>query len=123
MVVDDEPELCELFAAMLATEYDVTAFSSPRAALAAMLEQNYAVILCDVMMAELNGTDVYARAVRERPELSDRFVFITGGAFSERARLYLRGTRRPVVRKPCSRAELLAAVREVEAPAARRSLD
>jgi CheY-like chemotaxis protein len=118
MVIDDEPQLCELFSAMLSDQYDVAAFSSPRSALASMLQGNFAVIVCDVMMPELNGMEVYAQAIRERPELQERFVFVTGGAFTERARLFLRQTGRPTLRKPCSRSALLKVVGEVAATAA-----
>ncbi|MDB4974926.1 MAG: Sensory box histidine kinase/response regulator [Myxococcaceae bacterium] len=110
LVVDDEPTVCELLAAQLSGPYDVAAFTSSRAALASMLEGNFDVILCDVMMPELNGMDLYARATRERPELAERFIFITGGAFTERARLFMNQTGRPVLRKPCAQEELLETV-------------
>jgi CheY-like chemotaxis protein len=110
LVVDDEPLMCELLAAMLSDSYEVAAFTSPRAALASMLEGDFDVILCDVMMPELSGVDLYGRATSERPELADRFVFITGGAFTQRARLFLNHIGGLVLRKPCARAELLSAV-------------
>lgn len=113
VIVDDEPMMCELFAAMLSDSYDVAAFSSSRAALASMLEVDFQVVLCDVMMPELNGMDLFDRVTSERPELRDRFVFITGGAFTEHARLFLRQTGRPVVRKPCTRQELRDAVERI----------
>jgi hypothetical protein len=37
-------------------------------------------------------------------------VFITGGAFTDRARHFLANTRRPQVRKPFHRQELIDAV-------------
>ncbi|MEY4513265.1 MAG: hypothetical protein RLZZ450_5387 [Pseudomonadota bacterium] len=107
LIVDDEPLMCEVLAASLADDFSVTAFTSPRAALAALREHDFEAILCDVMMPELNGMDLYEQAILDRPELGSRFVFITGGAFTERARLFLRQTGRPVVKKPCSRKELL----------------
>jgi two-component system NtrC family sensor kinase len=118
LIVDDEPLMCELLAATLSDDYSVTAFTSARAALAALQENDYDVILCDVMMPELNGMDLYELAILDRPELGERFVFITGGAFTERARLFLRQTGRPVVKKPCSRKELLEVIGRVLAPAA-----
>jgi CheY-like chemotaxis protein/two-component sensor histidine kinase len=113
VIIDDEPLMCELFAAMLSDAYDVAAFTSPRAALASILEGNFDVILCDVMMPELNGVDLYSRATRERPDVSERFVFVTGGAFTERARVFLRQTGRRTLRKPCERADLVAVIEQV----------
>jgi CheY-like chemotaxis protein len=113
MIVDDEPLMCEWVAAALEDDFAVTAFTSPRAALAALQEADFAAILCDVMMPELNGIDLYEEAVRERPMLSERFLFMTGGAFTERARLFLRQTGRPVLRKPCARQDVVDALAQL----------
>jgi CheY-like chemotaxis protein len=115
LVIDDEPLLCELLGAMLSEDYDVIAYSAPRAALAALLERDFDAVICDVMMPDLTGMELYDAAVRERPSLNERFVFITGGAFTERARLFLKQTGRPVLRKPCGRAELLEVVAHITA--------
>ena len=112
MVVDDEPLMCEVLAAMLSTDYEVTAFTSPRAALAAMVEGSVDLILCDVMMPELSGIDLYDRLERERPDLTRRFVFITGGAFTERVRFFLKRIDRPIIAKPFARQELLSVIQE-----------
>jgi signal transduction histidine kinase len=113
LIIDDEPLLCELLSAMLSDQYAVAAFTSPRAALAALTERDFDAIVCDVMMPELNGMELFDRIARERPHLVDRFVFITGGAFTERARLFLKQTGRPVLRKPCERHELLDVVARI----------
>lgn len=112
MVVDDDPLMCEVLAAMLASDYEVVAFTSPRAALAAMLEGDAELILCDVMMPDLSGIDLYERLARERPELIDRFIFLTGGAFTERARIFLRRIDRPVIAKPFTRHQLFEVIQQ-----------
>jgi CheY-like chemotaxis protein/nitrogen-specific signal transduction histidine kinase len=113
LVVDDEALLCELLSAMLADRYEVSAFSSPRAALAALLEHDYDAVVCDVMMPTMTGMELFDAVVREHPRLAERFLFITGGAFTERARLFLKQTGRPVLRKPCARAELLEVIERI----------
>lgn len=112
MVVDDDPLMCEVLEAMLSSDYDVTAFTSPRAALAALLEDEVELVLCDVMMPDLSGIDLYERLVRERPELASHFVFLTGGAFTERARVFLKRIDVPVIAKPFSRHQLFAVVEQ-----------
>ena len=98
--------MCDLTGALLGDDYEVVSFTDPRAALASVLEGSFDVILCDLMMPGLSGMDVYERIEEQRPELVQRFVFITGGAFTERARSFLARTRRPQVRKPFRREEL-----------------
>jgi len=106
LIVDDEPVMCDLTAALLGDEYEVATFTDARAALASMLDGSFDVILCDLMMPGLSGMDLYERLEDERPDLAQRVVFITGGAFTERARAFLAKTRRPQVRKPFRREEL-----------------
>lgn len=120
LIIDDEAELCELWGSILEEDYAVTAFTSPRAALAALRENDYDAIVCDVMMPELTGVELYDHATRGRPGLAERFIFITGGAFTERARLFLKQTGRPVLRKPCPPQELLGLVASVAVQAAAR---
>jgi CheY-like chemotaxis protein len=109
-VIDDEPMMCELIGALLAGEYEVAAFTDPRAALSALRTRSFDVVLCDLMMPELTGMDLYQQLQAERPELAQRFVFISGGAYTEPTRKFLAHTPRPQVRKPFHRQELLDAI-------------
>jgi CheY-like chemotaxis protein len=107
LVVDDEPLMLEMIQSMLEAEYDLATFSDPRAALAAMLAGSFDVILCDLMMPELTGMDIYERVCVERSALAGKFIFISGGAFTERARTFVASNTRPLLTKPFHRAELL----------------
>jgi CheY-like chemotaxis protein len=109
-VVDDEPMMCELIGALLAGEYEVSAFTDPRSALAALRTRIFDVVLCDLMMPELTGMDLYQALNEERTELAQRFIFISGGAYTEPTRAFLASTLRPQVKKPFHRQELIDAV-------------
>jgi CheY-like chemotaxis protein len=50
---------------------------------------DFDLILCDLTMPEITGMDVYAHATRARADIGQRFVFMTGGTFSPRARDFL----------------------------------
>lgn len=67
------------------------------------------VVLCDIMMPDLGGPEVYEIARRRRPELVERFVFITGGAVHEQNQAFLASVANRVLHKPFN----LAAVRDV----------
>lgn len=110
MVVDDEPIMCDLTEALLGSDYEVITFTDSRAALASMLQGSFDVILCDLMMPGVSGIDVYERLTEERPDVAQKVVFMTGGAFTERARAFLAKTRRPQIRKPFRREELTDAI-------------
>jgi CheY-like chemotaxis protein len=111
LVIDDEPLLCELFSTMLEDDHDVRTFTDPFAGLAACDAATVDVVLCDVMMPALDGIALYEQAVQAHPALAERFIFVTGGVFSDPARNGIRHAKRQVLLKPCGRRELLAAIR------------
>jgi CheY-like chemotaxis protein len=53
------------------------------------LAEDFDLILCDLMMPGKNGMEVYRALCRARPELVDRFVFMTGGANDADAAAFL----------------------------------
>jgi PAS domain S-box-containing protein len=120
LVVDDETAIGRTLAIALADEFEVTTVTSGRAALAILAgEPRFDVVLCDLMMPDVSGMDVHERIARERPELAQRFVFVTGGAFTERARNFVDDVGLPVIEKPFDLTKLPPLLRERAAAATR----
>jgi two-component system cell cycle sensor histidine kinase/response regulator CckA len=99
LVVDDEPVIARLIQKAL-VEHDVTTASDGRQAVALMGEHAYDVILCDLIMPEMTGMDVYRAALQRSKPLHDRIVFMTGGAFTQRARDFLESVPNLRIEKP-----------------------
>lgn len=72
-------------------------------ALRAVARQEFDLILCDVLMPEMSGMELYDRLRRDRPELVPRIVFMTGGAFSTQAREFLARVPNDKMDKPLDR--------------------
>ncbi|HTA19605.1 MAG TPA: ATP-binding protein [Polyangia bacterium] len=101
LIVDDEPQLARLFRASLAADYDVQVFTGGRAALAHMLESPpYDLVLCDLMMADVSGMNVFEELRRQRPRLEGRLVFMTGGVFDPQVADFLAAIPNDCVDKP-----------------------
>ncbi len=64
------------------------------------------LVLCDVMMPNVSGIDVYEAVKAQAPRLAATMVFLTGGAFSPAASAFLESVPNPVVRKPFTAAGL-----------------
>lgn len=47
------------------------------------------VVLCDLMMPEMSGIEVFARLSAERPEIASRVIILSGGAFTPEASSFL----------------------------------
>lgn len=52
------------------------------------------------MMPEVTGMDLHAELLRLAPEQAEKVVFMTGGAFTSRAREFLDQVRNPRIEKP-----------------------
>jgi len=90
LIIDDEPLLGQTLRFAFQDKHDVEVASSGREALERLgADTEFDLVLCDLMMPDVSGEHVY-RAVSERaPGLLPRFVFMTGGAFTERAQEFL----------------------------------
>jgi CheY-like chemotaxis protein len=101
LVIDDEPLLIAALTRTLAPEHEVVAFTSARQALERVRAgERYALILCDLMMPEMTGMELHETLRTEVPEMAERMVFLTGGAFTEAARVFLENTHLPCLEKP-----------------------
>ena len=105
LVVDDEPVIARLIQKAF-VKHDVTTASDGREAVALMGQHAYDVILCDLIMPEMTGMDVYRAALQRATPVNDRIVFMTGGAFTQRARDFLQSVPNLRIEKPFDLAHL-----------------
>jgi two-component system NtrC family sensor kinase len=113
LVVDDEPSLINSLRRVLRRVRSFSAASSGRNALA-QIEAGARpdIILRDLMMGDLSGADLFEILTRDHPELADRVLFITGGAFTERTRRFADAHADRVLIKPIAPEELRARLRK-----------
>ena len=101
LVVDDEPGIGSVMRRILGRVHDVVVLQSGRDALALLREDDgFDRVFCDLMMTDLTGMDLYERLAEVRAECLSRFVFMTGGGFTERARKFLATVSTPRIDKP-----------------------
>jgi DNA-binding NtrC family response regulator len=113
LVIDDEPHFGTLMVRLL-EGHDVVALTSAREALdlIAAGEERFDVVLCDLNMPQMSGMDFVECLRSMAPELVDRVIIITGGAFTPRATAFLEQTVLPKLEKPFDLPALRAVVRE-----------
>lgn len=114
LIVDDDPALGATLQRILSREHEaatVTSAADAQARLAA--GESFDVILCDLLMPEMSGMDLHAALLRDSPDHAARMVFMTGGAFTDRARAFLDRIPNPSIGKPFLAEELLRLVRGV----------
>jgi CheY-like chemotaxis protein len=112
LVIDDEPQMGTAIARILAPLHEVTTVHSARDASARLLGgESFDVILCDVMMPQMSGVDLYRELVESAPDVAGRIVFMTGGPYSLQGVAFLESVPNVQLEKPFSPAMLREIVR------------
>jgi len=101
LIVDDELTLLSSLRRALGREIDVVLASSAKEALGILEhDDRFDVVLCDIMMPDVTGIELFERVSSDFPALRDRFVFMTGGAFSATMQQFIDKTELPRLEKP-----------------------
>jgi signal transduction histidine kinase/CheY-like chemotaxis protein len=101
LVIDDDALVAKTLARIL-NEHEVEVVTNGRDALERLSRDGSAIdlVLCDLMMPDMTGMELYETIEQRMPALSQRFVFISGGGVTERARLFIERHADRVLAKP-----------------------
>jgi DNA-binding NtrC family response regulator len=91
LVIDDEAAVGRTIQRLLGEQFEVVVLTAGREAIELLVgkEEDFDLILCDLTMPDVTGMDVFTRTTQARADIGQRFVFMTGGTFSPRARDFL----------------------------------
>jgi PAS domain S-box-containing protein len=114
LLVDDEPKVGTAVKRVLGDEHEVALATSGSEGWE-ILERDPAfdLIICDLMMPDVSGMDLYHRLADSQPVLARRMVFMTGGAFTPKAQEFQDRVGNVVIEKPFEPEHLKKLVREL----------
>jgi len=113
LIVDDEPLLRDALTRVLSGEHDITTAATGPEALGLVATQPFDAVLCDVMMPNMDGVELFRRIRALAPGLERRIVFITGGTFSPLLDDFIAEVGNTLLTKPFQIADVIAAVAHV----------
>jgi two-component system cell cycle sensor histidine kinase/response regulator CckA len=100
LVIDDEPLVGRALERILPGD-NVEVAVGGRAGLERLRRGGpWDAVLCDLVMPDCSGAEVYETIRAEMPDLALRFVFMTGGAFTPRLRTFMDEQATAVLSKP-----------------------
>jgi PAS domain S-box-containing protein len=113
LVVDDELTVVSMLSRILTEEHNVEIATSAETALELIDRSDFDVVLCDLLMPNMSGVDLYEEVLRRYPGFQKRIVFMTGGAFTPRAAQFLARVDNPRIEKPFDMKSLRRLVRDM----------
>jgi CheY-like chemotaxis protein len=114
LIVDDEPIIASALARLLRRDgHTVDTAANGRLALRKLQERAYEPIISDLRMPELDGPSLYRALAQHAPQLSRRFIFLTGDTLSFDSRAFCAQHRVPQLTKPYTVTELRRVIQQV----------
>ncbi len=107
LIIDDEELLASALARSLRA-HEVHTANRGAVAIELATRVHFDVILCDLIMPEMTGMEVFEALGAHNPDIHSRFVFMTGATVTAQAQRFTEQVGVPVLRKPFSRAQLMA---------------
>ena len=112
LLIDDEPNVRKSMTRMLRS-YDVTAKPNGREGLTALQNACFDAVICDLVMPDLDGVDVHEAISHSHPELIERTIFTSGGAYTPRTAAFVAKHEIIFVEKPIHPRQLLGMLEDL----------
>ncbi len=106
LIVDDEKAIRSAIRRILRNHDFVEAGCGAKAQEIIEADGDFDLIISDIMMPDISGIMLHKWLKATKPELAERFIFITGGAFTPKAREYLLTNGTINIEKPFQAANL-----------------
>jgi CheY-like chemotaxis protein len=113
LVVDDDAMAARVVGRVLGAQHDIVDVRSGKDAMARLQSgEHFDLVLCDLMMPEMTGMDLFEEVRRAGLDIADRMVFMTGGAVTKRAREFVASLPDRWLEKPFDTATLRSIVQD-----------
>jgi DNA-binding NtrC family response regulator len=121
LLVEDETAYAEILKEYLETfNYVVTIASDGVQGLKKVMEKDFDLVICDLLMPNLPGDMFYVAVERVKPKLARRFIFITGHQSNPKIADFVKKTKSLTLFKPFDMHVLLETILAAFKPPAKK---
>ena len=111
LLLDDDTELADTLKQLLESRnFVVTTVAHGGEGLREVLEVDFDIIICDMMMPGMPGDMFFLAVQKTKPELAKRFIFVTGHADNPKVDAFLKNIQAEVLFKPVETEELVRTI-------------
>lgn len=111
LILDDDENLTGLLREFLeANDYQVATVTTGVDGIKKVINENFDVIVCDMMMPHMPGDMFYKAVERTKPSLCPRFIFMTGHKGNNKIDEFIRSVKGLMLWKPFEMHMLLDAI-------------
>jgi len=120
LLLDNDADLATMLKELLEEHnFVVTVVENGVDGLREIMDMDFDVIICDLMMPQMPGDMFYYAVERTKSYLCDRFIFMTGFSGNPRVEKFLESAKGQSLRKPLMIQDLISAISLVLMPASR----
>jgi len=114
LIVEDEVDLALSFKELLEA-HDFSVHTAPTGVIALkhILSKEVDAVICDLKLPQLEGDMFYATVEKTKPEVCDRFIFVTGMADNPKFQPFINKMKGRVLLKPVRVEQVLEALNEL----------
>ena len=114
LIVEDEPTIVIVCKRILEGKgFRVDTANNGKAAKESVTKQQYDLLLLDIKLPEISGTEFYAWLRKEYPQISRRVIFMTGSVMESQTIALLERSGQPYLLKPFRPADLVSKIEEL----------
>jgi len=114
LVLDDDESITLLTRSALTMHgYEVTEYNAPEAALERTAEEEFALVLVDIMMPGMDGVEFIRQARQQRPDAATRYAVLTAKKLDEQQRREIFDLGAEIMTKPFIPVRLVERVAEL----------
>jgi PAS domain S-box-containing protein len=114
LIIDDEPDIRRSISRFLTRSgWQVSLAESGEEGLQRLTDVAFDVLLCDLRMPGMSGTELYRRLQASGSPAIERLIFMTGDVLSPEASRFLQEAGRPVLSKPFALQDLAETLAQV----------
>lgn len=115
LILDDDQWFTNLLTELLQTQHFQTkTVENGVEGIKEIMNSDFDIILCDIMMPNLSGDMFYVAVQRIKPHLCKRFIFMSGHKGNPKIEAFIKNINGTVLWKPFELHQLTEAIRNIE---------